>query len=94
MGEDWNQATSTRRSALRERLSVRRDLPRARVGAGLAVPFANTEAMQLHLEEISRHVAEGAHAALILDRAAWHTTGNLDIPANITLMLLPSRAPN
>jgi hypothetical protein len=67
--------------------------PARGVGAGLALPFANTEAMQLHLEEISRHVAEGAHAALILDRAGWHTTGNLDIPANITLMLLPSRAP-
>src|SRR5258708_39251252 len=39
--------------------------PARGVGAGLALPFANPEAMQLHLEEISRHVAEGAHAALI-----------------------------
>jgi hypothetical protein len=31
--------------------------PARGVGAGLALPFANTEAMQLHLEEISRHVA-------------------------------------
>lgn|SRR6185312_3459878 len=49
--------------------------------------------MQLHLDEISRHVAEGAHAVLLLDRAGWHTTGNLDVPANITPILLPSRAP-
>ena len=27
-----------------------------------------TEAMQLHLDEISRHVAKGAHAVLLLDR--------------------------
>jgi hypothetical protein len=67
--------------------------PARGVGAALALPLANTEAMQLHLEEISRHVAPGAHAALILDRAGWHTTGNLDIPDNITLILLPSRAP-
>ena len=56
-------------------------------------PRADTEAMQLHLDEISRHVAEGAHAVLLLDRAGWHTTSNLDVPANITPILLPSRAP-
>jgi putative transposase len=49
--------------------------------------------MQLHLDEISSHVAEGAHAVLLLDRAGWHTTAKLRIPANITLILLPSRAP-
>ena len=40
--------------------------------------------MQLHLNEISRNVAVGAHAVLLLDRAGWHTTGKLDVPANIT----------
>ena len=30
---------------------------------------------------------------LLLDRAGWRTTGNLDAPANITPILLPSRAP-
>ena len=49
--------------------------------------------MQLHLDEISRNVAEGVHAVLLLDRAGWRTTGNLDAPANITPILLPSRAP-
>jgi transposase len=62
-------------------------------GAALALPFADTRAMQLHLDEISRHVAKGAHAVLILDRAGWHTTGKLRMPANITAILLPSRAP-
>ena len=49
--------------------------------------------MQLHLDEISRNVAKGAHAVLILDRAGWHTTGKLDVPDNITPIFLPSRAP-
>jgi putative transposase len=49
--------------------------------------------MQLHLDEISRHVAEGAHAVLLLDRAGWHTTGMLNMPKNITPIFLPSRAP-
>jgi len=40
--------------------------------------------MQLHLDEISRNVTEGAHAVLLLDRAGWHTTGKLVVPENIT----------
>jgi len=62
-------------------------------GAALALPHADTFAMQLHLEEISRHVAEGAHAVLLLDRAGWHTTAMLDMPKNITPIFLPSRSP-
>ena len=49
--------------------------------------------MQLHLDEIGRSVARGAHAVLLLDRAGWHTTGRLAVPKNITLIFLPSRAP-
>jgi transposase len=49
--------------------------------------------MQLHLDEISRHVARRAHAVLLLDRAGWHTTAKLDVPRNMTLIFLPSRAP-
>ena len=67
--------------------------PARGVGAGLALPFADTEAMQLHLAEISVAVAKGAHAVLLLDRAGWHTTGNLTLPKNITLIFLPSRSP-
>jgi transposase len=49
--------------------------------------------MQLHLDEISRQVSRRAHAVLLLDRAGWHTTGKLKVPRNITLIFLPSRAP-
>ena len=49
--------------------------------------------MQLHLDEIGRTVARGAHAVRLLDRAGWHTTGHLVVPKNLTLILLPSRAP-
>jgi hypothetical protein len=67
--------------------------PARGTGAALAMPYADTEAMQLHLEEISRAVTRGAHAVLLLDRAGWHTTSNLLVPKNVTLILLPSRAP-
>ena len=67
--------------------------PARGTGAALALPQANTEAMQLHLNEISRHVAADAQAVLLMDRAGWHTTASLDMPKNITPILLPSRAP-
>ena len=67
--------------------------PARGAGAALALPFADTEGMQLHLNEISRTVAKGAHAVLLLDRAGWHTTGHLVVPKNLTLIFLPSRAP-
>lgn len=67
--------------------------PARGTGAALALPVADTEAMQFHLDEISRHVAAGAHAVLLLDRAGWHTTDKLRVPNNMTLILLPSRSP-
>ncbi len=67
--------------------------PARGVGAALALPYADTEAMQMHLDEISCCVARGAHAVLLLDRAGWHTTDKLNVPKNITLIFLPSRAP-
>ena len=66
--------------------------PARGVGAALALSYADTDMMQLHLDEISRNVAEGARAVLLLDRAGWHTTGKLDVPKNITPIFLPSRA--
>ena len=57
------------------------------------LPYANSDMMQLHLDEISCSVAERAHAVLVLDRAGWHTTGKLDVPDNITPIFLPARAP-
>ena len=49
--------------------------------------------MQLHLDEVARVVRRGAHAVLLLDRAGWHTSRRLAVPKNITLIFLPSRAP-
>jgi len=44
-------------------------------------------------EEISRTVASGAHCALVIDRAGWHTSAKLKRPRNITLIPLPPYAP-
>ena len=62
-------------------------------GAALVLPRCNTEGMTLHLAEISAAVAPGAHAVLILDQAGWHLSAGLVVPANITLLPLPSKCP-
>ncbi len=67
--------------------------PRSGKGAALMLPFANTHAMQIHLDEIGCNVAGKAHAVVLMDRAGWHTTGKLKVPKNLTIILLPSRSP-
>ena len=67
--------------------------PARGVGAGLVMPFCDTDAMQKHLQEISRTVSPGAFAVLLMDRAGWHTTGELEMPNNIIPIFLPPRSP-
>jgi len=67
--------------------------PERGAGAALVLPACNTEAMQLHLDEIATKVTPGAHAVLILDQAGWHGAKDLKAPINISLLPLPPRAP-
>jgi len=45
--------------------------------------------MSMHLAEIGRRVAPGAHAALVIDGAGYHVAARLAVPRNITLVRLP-----
>lgn len=67
--------------------------PEHGTGAAVVMPRANTEAMQVHLDEIAGAVSPGAHAVVLFDQAGWHTTPKLRIPANLSLLPLPPRAP-
>jgi transposase len=49
--------------------------------------------MSMHLAEIGRRVAPGAHAALVIDGAGYHVAARLAVPRNITLVRLPPYAP-
>jgi hypothetical protein len=46
--------------------------------------------MNLHLVEISKQVAAGAHAVLLLDGAGYHQEAALELPPNMTLLPLPA----
>ena len=67
--------------------------PEAEKTAALVLPQVNTEAMNLHLAEIARHVAADAHAVVILDQAGWHGGNALIVPQNLTLLPLPPYSP-
>ena len=59
----------------------------------MVLPFCNIAAMNLQLAEISQAVADDAHAVLLMDQAGWHTSDKLDLPANISIVLLPPKSP-
>jgi hypothetical protein len=64
------------------------------VGAAVIMPAANSEAMSVHLKEISTQVSPDAHAILVCDGAGWHQRGDkLTVPDNITLLPLPVYSP-
>jgi transposase len=67
--------------------------PKEGKGAALIMPACNTEAMNLHLLEIERAIAPGAHAVLLVDQAGWHMSARLVVPQNITIIALPSKCP-
>lgn len=49
--------------------------------------------MVRHLGDDSRHVADDAHAILIIDQAGWHMCNNLVVPGKITIVPLPLKSP-
>ena len=49
--------------------------------------------MALHPAEISTQVTKGAHAVIILDRAAWHVAHDLALPDSISLLFQPPCSP-
>ena len=61
--------------------------------AAIVMPRANTWAMNLHLEEISYHVASDSHAIMFMDNAAWHSSKALRVPENLTPLPLPPYSP-
>jgi hypothetical protein len=67
--------------------------PARATAAALVLPCANAKAMNEHLKEISRAVAAGAHAILVMDGAGYHEKAALDVPKNITLLTLPAYSP-
>lgn len=67
--------------------------PRTGADFCLVLPEVSTAAMSEFLTRFSRTLAADEHAALVVDGAGWHTSLDLKIPNNITLIPLPPYSP-
>jgi transposase len=67
--------------------------PQTGDASGLISPEVNTAVMNAFLEQFSAELPPDVHAAMVLDRAGWHTSGGLRVPANVTLIHLPPKSP-
>lgn len=57
--------------------------------ASLVLPYANTDCMNIFLEEVSKRYPNN-YILMVADNAAWHKSKGLNIPANIEIFpLLP-----
>jgi len=67
------------------------------VGTGAAsaliMPELNTGVLNLFLEQFSKELPAGVHAVLIWDGAGYHTSGDLVVPSNVSLIQLPPYSP-
>src|SRR5271170_398267 len=67
--------------------------PARDTGVALVLTRLDTAAMNLFLAELSQAVAPGAHGVVLMDKAGWHTAGDLVVPANLSLVFLPPYSP-
>jgi transposase len=56
---------------------------------GLLSPQLNTRIVNLFLEQFSQSLGPDEHAAMIWDGAGFHLSGQLKVPANVTIIQLP-----
>ena len=61
-------------------------------GAALVLPSCNTDAMNLHLVEIT-YSTPGTLAVMFMDQARWLMTNALIVPENISIIPLPAKCP-
>ncbi|WP_414437859.1 transposase [Candidatus Bealeia paramacronuclearis] len=62
--------------------------PSQKKSAAIIAPCANGFVLEEHLKEIAHHIPEGRHAVVIMDRAGWHATQKIKIPASISILHL------
>lgn len=67
--------------------------PATGASVALQAPLVNTGTMNVFLTMLSKELGPQDHAVLIMDQAGWHKSRTLEIPENITTLLLPPYSP-
>lgn len=60
---------------------------------GILAPYVNTDTINAFLHEFSAALPPGVQAVLVWDGAGYHTSGRLQVPANVSLIQLPPYSP-
>ena len=59
----------------------------------LVMPEVSTAVMNTFLAGFSATRAADEHALMVMDGAGWHRSGDLDVPDNVSLIILPAYSP-
>ena len=67
--------------------------PHSGQSVGLLSPYINSNIINVYLRQFSGELAVGVHAVLVWDQAGFHTSRQLNIPENVTIVPLPAYSP-
>ncbi len=59
----------------------------------LVMPEISTKVMNTFLAGLSATRAADEHALMVMDGAGWHRSDDLDVPDNVSLVILPAYSP-
>jgi transposase len=67
--------------------------PASGASTALLAPHVDTVTFNLFLQRFAADLEPNDHAVLIMDQAGWHTSRGVDVPENVTILLLPPYSP-
>ena len=56
-------------------------------------PYLNTDSVNAFFIEFEKEIKPDVHVIMIWDRAGFHTSNNVRVPENVTLIHLPAYSP-
>ena len=67
--------------------------PSSGESVGLLSPVINSDIVNLFIKQFTKEVSHDIHVLLVWDQAGFHTSKNLNIPGNMTILPLPAYSP-
>lgn len=67
--------------------------PSSGLAEGLLLPYIDGRLISVFLKQFSKQLPTGTHAVLIWDQAGFHKSGEVVVPANVTIIELPAYSP-
>lgn len=67
--------------------------PATGAAAAILTPTLNAQVVNLFFDELVTQIPDGVHVILVWDQAGFHTSHELRVPKNVSLLFLPPRSP-